>query len=319
VRAQAFRLGAVDVIDKPTAAVSPDLRQTRGALIQQTLRRVLGLPAVNVPREPLPADGALATASILAVHVQGFAALCERVEASALVKLLNEELALVDAVTKMHGGLIDAQVSGSTLAAFGVPKRRVDHAEAAVAAATELLDGLADLRSERREAGSPFLDVGAMVVTGLVLAGEFGPLGARRYRTMGGVLDQAARLGRANEDYGAELIVCARTLATLGTSAPHRRLDVVQLEAESEPIELYELVLPRSDLDAVTLEAYARAMKHYETGHFGSAIQGFDEVLRRRPADRAAARLLMRSRSLQAAPTSSWRGVWAVDAAGGER
>src|SRR5688572_16252329 len=49
VRAQAMRLGAADVIDKPTAAVSPDLRTTRGGIIQQTLRRVLGLPAAPVP------------------------------------------------------------------------------------------------------------------------------------------------------------------------------------------------------------------------------------------------------------------------------
>src|SRR5215510_13185036 len=45
LRAQALRLGAADVIDKPTAAVSRDLRHTRGSIIQQTLRRVLGLPA----------------------------------------------------------------------------------------------------------------------------------------------------------------------------------------------------------------------------------------------------------------------------------
>jgi hypothetical protein len=94
---------------------------------------------------------------------------------------------------------------------------------------------------------------------------------------------------------------------------------VIQLEAESEPIELYELVLPRSDLDAVTLEAYARALKHYEAGHFSSAVQGFDEVLRRRPADRAATRLLLRSRGLMSAPAQAWRGVWAFEAAGGER
>src|SRR5882757_854867 len=59
VRAQALRLGAADVIDKPTAAVSPDLRTTRGSIIQQTLRRVLGLPAAPVPEELLPAEGAL--------------------------------------------------------------------------------------------------------------------------------------------------------------------------------------------------------------------------------------------------------------------
>src|SRR5580658_8939261 len=73
VRAEALRLGAVDVIDKPTGAVSRDLRNTRGSIIQQTLRRALGLPAMRAPDDPLPAEGASATASIVAVNLRGFA------------------------------------------------------------------------------------------------------------------------------------------------------------------------------------------------------------------------------------------------------
>src|SRR5882757_6378029 len=67
VRGQALRLGAAEVIDKPTAAVSPDLRRTRGRLILETLRRVLDLPIARVAEEPLPREGALASASVVAV------------------------------------------------------------------------------------------------------------------------------------------------------------------------------------------------------------------------------------------------------------
>jgi two-component system chemotaxis response regulator CheB len=309
LRAQALRLGAADVIDKPTAAVSPDLRNTRGSIIQQTLRRVLGLPAVTVPDEPLPAAGALTTASILAINVQHFASLCERIEATALVGLLNEELALVDDVTRKYDGIIDAHVGHATLTAFGVPRRHADHAARAVAAAGELLEAVASRRSQRRDVGAPFVDVGIAIVTGVVLAGELGPPGARRYRTMSDVLDLAAHLGRSTEDYGAELIVCGRTLAALPTAAAHRRLDVVQLEPESEPVELYELLSPRSELDAAALEAYARGMEHYEAGQWAKAMKAFDEVLQRRPADRAALRLLARCRALLGAPSATKRGV----------
>ena len=47
-RAEAFRLGAADVIDKPSGSVSMDIASARGALINQTLRWVLGLPAFEV-------------------------------------------------------------------------------------------------------------------------------------------------------------------------------------------------------------------------------------------------------------------------------
>jgi CheY-like chemotaxis protein len=317
VRAQALRLGAADVIDKPTAAVSPDLRSTRGSIIQQTLRRVLGLPPVHLPDEPLPADGALATASILSVNVLHFAALCERVEVTALVGLLDEQLEIVDYVTRERGGIIDTQVGGATLAAFGVPSRHDDDAARAVAAGSELLDAMAARRAERRGAGQPYLDVGVAIVTGLVLAGEFGPPPLRRYRTMGGALDLAARLGRASEEYGAELLVCGGTLAALGATGRSRRIDVVQPTPEAEPVELHEVLSARSDLDSAALEAYARGMEHYEAGRFAAAIKGFDAVLQRHPADRPATRLLARCRTLLAAPSVGWRGVWALDGGGG--
>ena len=44
-RAEALRLGAADVIEKPSGSVSMDIKTARGSIINQTLRRVLGLPA----------------------------------------------------------------------------------------------------------------------------------------------------------------------------------------------------------------------------------------------------------------------------------
>jgi two-component system chemotaxis response regulator CheB len=58
-RAEALRLGAADVIDKPSGSASMDLVAARGTRINRSLRRVLGLPAIVAdappPREPGPA------------------------------------------------------------------------------------------------------------------------------------------------------------------------------------------------------------------------------------------------------------------------
>src|SRR5260370_1223861 len=116
------------------------------------------------------------------------------------------------------------------------------------------------------------------------------------------------RSTRSTEAYGGELIVCGRALAALATPTPSGRPDVVQLDPESEPIELHEMLSPRSELDAATLEAYARGMEHYEAGQFAKAMKAFDEVLKRRPSDRAATRLLARCRALLAAPSAVWHG-----------
>ncbi|HXI60966.1 MAG TPA: response regulator [Polyangia bacterium] len=319
LRAEALRLGAADVIDKPTGAVSRDLRNTRGSLIRQTLRRVLGLPPLDEPDQALSAEGAAATASALSIDVKGLAGLCERVEVTALVELLNEHLAIIEKVIRKHEGIIDGHLGGSTLAVFGVPQRRVDHAPRAAAAAAELLAACQSRRAERQEAGQPFVEVGATIVTGFVFAGELGPPRGRRFRTMGGASDLAARLGRLTEGYGAELVVCGRTLGALAASAsiPARRLDVVQLDPDGEPITLYELLSDPSKFDAAGLAAYARGMELYEAGHFARALKAFDEALQRRPSDGAAVRLRARCRVLLRTSSTSWRGVWSLDGAAG--
>jgi two-component system chemotaxis response regulator CheB len=302
IRAEAHRLGAADVIDKPTASVSPDLRNTRGSIILQTLRRVVGLPSVHVPDRPLPRDGAMTTASVLSIGVQQVPALYERIEVGALVGLLNEQLASIEEAIRGHGGAVDGYVGAATLAVFGAPTRRTDHAARAVAAATAILDAAATRGGD--------LALGAVVVTDVVLAADFGPAGLRRYRTMGTGLDHAVRLGRANQQYGAELIVCGQTYAAL-PAPPARRLDVVQPDADSDPIELYEIL--RADADSAAADAYGRGLALLEAGQPAAAIKAFDAALQRRPTDRAALRLLARCRSRLTAPPAVARQPWATD------
>jgi CheY-like chemotaxis protein len=317
LRADAFRLGAVDVIDKPTGAGSHDLRATRGNVIRQTLRRVLGLPAVEVPDEQLSLGGATTNASVLSIEVDGLESLCERVEAAPLISMINDHFAAVEAVMRKHDGVMDSYVGGTTLATFGIPRRRPDHAARAVAAASEVLATLAARRTEGGDASAPFIEFGITVVTGFVFAGELGPPGDRRYRTMGGASERVARLGRLCQGYGAGLVVCERTLAALADRALSRRLDVVQLEAEGEPITLYEVVSGRSTVDDGALAAYARGLALYEAGHFANAIKAFDEALRLWPLDRAAARLRSRCLRLLRERSATWRGVWLLDGVAG--
>jgi two-component system chemotaxis response regulator CheB len=317
VRAEALRLGAVAVIDKPTGAVSRDLRNTRGNVIRETLRRALGLPAVQLPDEPLPPLGASATASILSVEVQRFASLCERIEATALVALLNEHLTLVAEVTRQHDGIIDTHVGGASLAAFGVPRRCGDHAGRAVTVASELLSTIAARHKKRQNPAQPLIELGMAIVTGVVLAGKLGPPDARRYRTMGGPVDLAVRLGRSTEGYGAKLIVCGRTLAALTTPVPSRRLDVVEGEPEGEPVTLHEVLGSGAAFDTAALEAYGLGLAQYEVGRFAQAIRAFDEALQLAPLDPAAARLRSRCQGLLRARPSAWRGVWPLDGLGG--
>ncbi len=64
-RAEALRLGAAEVLDKPSGSVSMDIKSSRGSAVMQALRRVTGLPtddaatsgAPDAPPEEEPASG----------------------------------------------------------------------------------------------------------------------------------------------------------------------------------------------------------------------------------------------------------------------
>ncbi len=61
-RAEALRLGAADVLDKPSGSVSMDIKSSRGSKIVQTLRRICGLPQIEAA-EGEPAQTGESTAS----------------------------------------------------------------------------------------------------------------------------------------------------------------------------------------------------------------------------------------------------------------
>lgn len=62
-RAEALRLGAADVIDKPSGSVSMDIKAARASVINQTLRRVLCLPPAPEAAEATPSPSPEAVAA----------------------------------------------------------------------------------------------------------------------------------------------------------------------------------------------------------------------------------------------------------------
>ncbi|NBV35480.1 MAG: response regulator, partial [Proteobacteria bacterium] len=58
-RAEALRLGAAEVLDKPSGSVSMDIKASRGSAVMRALRRVTGLPLHESDEEAASADVAI--------------------------------------------------------------------------------------------------------------------------------------------------------------------------------------------------------------------------------------------------------------------
>ncbi len=112
--------------------------------------------------------------TIMFLDVRGFTACAEHTEARNVVTALNDLFERVIPVIHRHGGRVDKFVGDDLLAVFGAPRRLANHADAGLAAATEIVGATAGA-----DAGS--LELGIGLNSGPVVAGSLGGGGRLEY------------------------------------------------------------------------------------------------------------------------------------------
>lgn len=171
------------------------------------------------PRSVMPAPYASSTRSSLAVYI--------------VVAVITGALGgrdPRDVVTALNGLF---EFGGGLLAVFGAPRRLENHADAGLAAATEIVSATAG-------ADSGSLELGIGLNSGQVVAGKLGGAGRLEYGVIGDPVDVAARVQAHTRETGDALLLTQDIRERL--SAPPdglRRRDGVALRGRSEPIALY--------------------------------------------------------------------------------
>jgi adenylate cyclase len=102
-----------------------------------------------------------------------------------------------------------------------------------------------------------------------------------------------------------------------GNDFEWRHLDRVTVPGRLEPLELYELLGRKGDVDAATLlvrDLHEAAVRDLVASRFDHAEQGFRAILDKAPDDRPARYLLehtmlMRTELGGTVPSKDWRGV----------
>ena len=155
--------------------------------------------------------------------------------------------------------------------------------------------------------------MGVGVNTGACVVGNMGAEGRFDYTAIGDGVNLAARLERVNNEYGTAVIASDATRRLAGTSVAWRRLDRIAVKGKRVPTEIHEALglvgsVPESVLAAAA--EYEAGLDAYFTRDFIRAAEHFDEALRLRPDDTAAAVLRERAVTYAAAPPSGqWDGV----------
>jgi class 3 adenylate cyclase len=181
-------------------------------------------------------EGEETEVTIAFVDIRDFTTFAERSSARESVAYVNEFLELVVPIVTRHGGHANKFIGDGLLAVFGAPVRLPDHADRALAAASEMAERVSEHFGER-------LRIGIGISSGPVLAGTVGGGGKLDFTVIGDAVNVASRVEEATRATGDMVLLTEATKAL--SSDTRLRLEArgaISLKGRSDPVRIYALV-----------------------------------------------------------------------------
>ncbi|HNX99060.1 MAG TPA: adenylate/guanylate cyclase domain-containing protein, partial [Candidatus Aminicenantes bacterium] len=238
----------------------------------------------------------------------GFTTLSEKLDAEALVAVLNEYLGRMTDVIMAHGGFVNKFEGDAIMALWGAPLPDQEQADHALAATLACQRELERLNAEWRERGLHELSMRIGLNSGEVVVGNVGSTQKKEYTVIGDAVNLASRLEGAGKNYGIHRTVGEATRNLASDRFVFRPLDKVRVKGKSQPVEIFELIGFEDEVgedERKTLAAFDRAQQLYQAGDFAVAAEAF-AAIQNDPASQA---LAGRCRELLAAPPAAWDGT----------
>ncbi|MGE4619607.1 MAG: adenylate/guanylate cyclase domain-containing protein [Planctomycetota bacterium] len=257
-----------------------------------------------------------ATACVFFSDVIGFTGIAETLEPEKLVQLGGEYLQEMSQQIIDHSGIVDKFI-GDAIMAFWIAE--VDGSRVTSAACKAALDSQKQLNLKRKEwknRNLPQLRARIGLHTGPVLVGNIGSDNRLNYTVLGDTVNLASRLEGLNRIYDTEIIV-SEEISTIVAKEMHCRIiDHVAVKGRRKGGAIYELVCPRDQMSEIHQEIdflHHEALKHYQSGNFEIAADGFSKLQTMHPDDGPSKALLQRCKSLIVNPPENWAGYSPLD------
>jgi adenylate cyclase len=290
------------------------IRDTFGKYVDP--RIVAGL----IDRPELALEGDRRTMTVFFCDMKNFTTLGERLTPKNLVTLTNRYLTVMSEPVRDHGGIIDKFIGDAIMAYWGPPfSEGAAQAEHACLAALDMvsrlpafLDELPELTGVRR--GLPDVGLRVGIATGPMLVGNIGSEAMKSYTVLGGAVNLAARLERANKHYGTAILVSEATAEMVGDAIELREIDIVIAVGKQEPERIFEVMARKGALDERSRqlrERYAEALAACRRRDWDGARIALEAVLDLKPADGPSQTMLAHVDWWEAnPPAADWTGAW---------
>ena len=183
--------------------------------------------------------------TILFADIRGFTGIAESLSPEALVQLLNEHLTRMTEQVFRHEGLLDKYIGDAILAVYGAPLHHPDHAKRACRTALDMVRAARAMQIENQNQGLPPFNLGIGINTGPMVVGNMGSKTRFDYTVIGDAVNLGSRIEALNKQYGTQILISEFTYNQVKDEFTQaREIDITTVRGRSEPVRLYELILP---------------------------------------------------------------------------
>jgi adenylate cyclase len=145
--------------------------------------------------------------TILFADLRGFTALSERMEAPALVRLLNRYFQRMDRAVSEHSGFISKFIGDGLLVLFGALHHNPWQSTDAVKAARAMQREVRDLNEAVDDPDLPALSLSVGIHQGPVVAGIVGSFEVKEFTVVGRNVNLASRVEGLTREHGVDILI----------------------------------------------------------------------------------------------------------------
>ncbi len=183
--------------------------------------------------------GTTLEASILFSDIRSFTTISEKMDAQALVALLNEYFTDMVEIVLDEGGVVDKYIGDAIMAVYGGTNPGPDDALHAVRSAVRMRGALVKLNERLVARGIEPLRIGIGVHSGIVVAGNIGSDQHMSYTVIGDAVNLASRLETATKELGEDVVISEDAYHRVKTKVMTRPLKEITVKGRVAPVMTY--------------------------------------------------------------------------------
>lgn len=178
--------------------------------------------------------------TVLFSDIRGFTTMSETTTPEEIVEMLNVHFTVMAGIILKHNGTIDKYIGDAVMAFWGAPVETHNHAEQAVLAGREMIQGLDEVNRILQERGFKHeIKIGVGINTGMATIGNIGSEQKKNYTIVGDAVNLASRLESITKEQKTPLLFSQYTFEQIKDKMDCRRVGNVTVKGREQAVDIY--------------------------------------------------------------------------------